>query len=466
MLEDDFNAKVEEKVLDERRVIQTLNERIEGQKQATEQARDDLMKMADDKADIERQLADREHQCKLYEKKHGLEEAVAHQKELKLEIRRRDRELSKINHKLSEQLEANDLLTATLRKLKIDYNLPPDFEYPKLELREEIRSEKERLRADNIMWEQQNAELEAERTRLLQALRTQAQLSSVKGFKQFGLNAEQILQLNYFATQLKKGVAASDITQPTDSSTRGMARENESLKEKVRKLEIKLEMFEDGNYLPSTALVVQQQQQEQVVVNAGSGATSPGSANTVQPKEISLLTNEISSLRRENERLKTELPKIIQESMDEFRDTIAADATRSGGDDKGRSPPRESSSALRELERKLAKLEESHLRQRVRIAEEEDQLHAQAEDNREKSQANINESMKQLEKSMHEQLESARGPRGHEESKAAISEMVEKLKRAHEAEAEKSRENNILLRKVKVDTSTITTTGLKYDTLK
>ena len=42
-----------------------------------------------------------------------------------------------------------------------------------MELREEIRSEKERLRADNIMWEQQNSELEAERTRLLQALRTQ-----------------------------------------------------------------------------------------------------------------------------------------------------------------------------------------------------------------------------------------------------------------------------------------------------
>ena len=107
MLEDDFNAKVEEKVQEERRVITTLKERGEGQKQATEQARDDLMKMADDKADIERQLSDREHQCKLYEQKHGLEEAVAHQKELKLEIRRRDRELSKINHKLSEQLEAN-----------------------------------------------------------------------------------------------------------------------------------------------------------------------------------------------------------------------------------------------------------------------------------------------------------------------------------------------------------------------
>jgi hypothetical protein len=54
MLEDDFNAKVDEKVQEERRHIATLTDRMEGHKQATEQARDDLMKMADDKSDIER----------------------------------------------------------------------------------------------------------------------------------------------------------------------------------------------------------------------------------------------------------------------------------------------------------------------------------------------------------------------------------------------------------------------------
>jgi len=364
MLEDDFNAKVEEKVLDERRVITTLQERMEGQKNATEQARDDLMKMADDKADIERQLADREHQCKLYEKKHGLEEAVAHQKELKLEIRRRDRELSKINHKLSEQLEANDLLTATLRKLKIDYNLPPDFEYPKLELREEIRSEKERLRADNIMWEQQNAELEAERTRLLQALRTQAQLSSVKGFKQFGLNAEQILQLNYFATQLKKGVAAHDIVSgshgggggggggggsaaKSNARTQQVERENEQLKEQLRRIEIKLEMYQEGQPIVMASSLAQPSSpatgNSSSSNNSNSSNNNNNNSNPGPSQEVSLLTNEISSLRRENERLKTELPKIIQESMDEFRGTLASQAAalnNSGGGTLTIAPPR------------------------------------------------------------------------------------------------------------------------------
>ena len=44
-----------------------------------------------------------------------------------------------------------------------------------------------------------------------------------------------------------------------------------------------------------------------------------GSVGAVEPQEMVLLTSEITLLRRENERLKTELPKIIQESMDEFR---------------------------------------------------------------------------------------------------------------------------------------------------
>ena len=187
MLEDDFNERVNEKVLDERKFIKALEQRLEQEKQATENAREDLSKMADDKAEVERLLNDADAKNARYERKEGLEEAVAHQKELKLEIRRRDRELSKVNHKLSEQLEANDLLTETLRRLKVEYNLPPDFEYPDLELREGIRSESERLKALNLMWEEQNSELESERTRLLQALRTQSQLSSEKGFKQFGL---------------------------------------------------------------------------------------------------------------------------------------------------------------------------------------------------------------------------------------------------------------------------------------
>ena len=245
MLEDDFNERVNEKVLDERKFIKALEQRLEQEKRATENAREDLSRMADDKAEVERLLNDADAKNARYERKEGLEEAVAHQKELKLEIRRRDRELSKINHKLSEQLEANDLLTETLRRLKVEYNLPPDFEYPDLELREGIRSESERLKALNLMWEEQNSELESERTRLLQALRTQSQLSSEKGFKQFGLNAEQIQQLNYFAHQLKEGTAAEHIVLPEGPKMRKLVRENEQLKEQVNRLEAKLDLMHE-----------------------------------------------------------------------------------------------------------------------------------------------------------------------------------------------------------------------------
>jgi hypothetical protein len=227
-----------------------------------------------------------------------------------------------------------------------------------LELREEIRSEKERLRADNIMWEQQNAELEAERTRLLQALRTQAQLSSVKGFKQFGLNAEQILQLNYFATQLKKGVAAHDIVSgshggggggsaaKSNARTQHVERENEQLKEQLRRIEIKLEMYQEGQPIVMASSLAQPSSPATGNSSSNNNSNSSNSNNNPGPsQEVSLLTNEISSLRRENERLKTELPKIIQESMDEFRGTLASQAAalqanNSGGGTLTIAPPR------------------------------------------------------------------------------------------------------------------------------
>ena len=469
MLEDDFNAKVEEKVQEERRVIMTLKERLEGQKVATEQARDDLMKMSDDKADIERQLADEEQKNKKYEQKHGLEDAVAHQKELKLEIRRRDRELSKINHKLSEQLEANDLLTATLRKLKIDYNLPPDFEYPKLELREEIRSEKERLRADNLMWEQQNSALEAERTNLLQALRTQAQLSSVKGFKEFGLNAEQIVQLNYFATQLKKGVNATDINLPQDNKSRQVIRERDTLKEQLRRTEIKLEMYQDG-----VPMINDQQdqpmqmrassQQRQQHDNMQSSAPSPGTSNVLtvaSGQEMTTLTNEISTLRRENERLKTELPKIIQESMDEFRGSIQAAANNNNNSNNNGNVPSSARSnrrgspnnaaasnlAVQALERKLQRMEEEHERERNRAKDEEERLATHREEVNTLDANQIHESMKNLEASMHERITDGSTGDAAAAAKEAISEVVQQLKTSEASKAEMNRDNQRLSRK-------------------
>ena len=117
-----------------------------------------------------------EHQNALYEEGHGLEQAVAQQKAMKKEIKGLERQLVKTNRMLSNQMELNDMLEETSRRLKIDLQLPPDFKYEDLDLREGIRTETERLRNLNLMWQQQNKDLENERLRLLKA--TQQKLKS------------------------------------------------------------------------------------------------------------------------------------------------------------------------------------------------------------------------------------------------------------------------------------------------
>merc|ERR1711916_384805 len=78
--------------------------------------------------------------------------------------------------------------------------------------------EVQRLNGLNIMWQQQNKDLEAERLRLLKALRTQAQIHSNKGGNALGLNADQLLKLNEFTEQLRLGKSMDDIVVLDDKS--------------------------------------------------------------------------------------------------------------------------------------------------------------------------------------------------------------------------------------------------------
>ena len=468
MLEDDFNERVNEKVLDERKFIKALEDRLEQEKRATESAREDLSKLADDKAEVERLLNDADAKNARYERKEGLEEAVAHQKELKLEIRRRDRELSKVNHKLSEQLEANDLLTETLRRLKVEYNLPPDFEYPDLELREGIRSESERLKALNLMWEEQNSELESERTRLLQALRTQAQLSSEKGFKQFGLNAEQIQQLNFFAHQLKEGNAAEHIVLPEGPKMRKLVRENEQLKSQINRLEAKLDLMHERAPTQHSGATSQKDMDIEDLVgssNVDRAGKSKRKNNrgrnrsesdddsvedddgqiVERSKMNSELMSEVNDLRLENERLreqtrlKEDLPKIIQEQLRDFRSALTL-ATSSGAQNASigqQQVDKAQAQAMLQLQRKLAQVEKRQ--------EETQQLAALGKASAEKSRANLENSMRDLETSMHERVSSPRGMKSNDTAaKNAISEMVEKLKTAEMAKEEQIQTNKAL----------------------
>ena len=137
---------------------------------------------------------------------------------MKKDIKTLERTLIEKNRENEKLSELNDVLEETCRRFKNELALPPDFKYDDLEIRQGIQTEIQRLHGLNVMWQQQNKDLESERLRLLKALRTQAQMHSSKGGNALGLNADQLLKLNEFAEQLKQGKEMEDIVVLDDKS--------------------------------------------------------------------------------------------------------------------------------------------------------------------------------------------------------------------------------------------------------
>ena len=217
-LDDNFNEQLQSRVKAESRKIQQLEQIIKQEKERTELVRQQHEKTMEQLAEEQREKHELEVTTQLYEQGHGLEQAVAVQKQLKKDIKSLERTLidkGRENEKISE---LNDVLEETCRRLKNELGFPRDFKYDDLEIRQGIQTEIQRLSGLNIMWQQQNKDLESERLRLLKALRTQAQMHSSKGQNAFGLNADQLLKLNEFADQLKHGKDMEGIVVLDDKS--------------------------------------------------------------------------------------------------------------------------------------------------------------------------------------------------------------------------------------------------------
>ena len=202
----------------ESRKIQQLEQVIKQEKKRTELVRQQHEKTMEQLAEEQRKKHELEVTTQLYEQGHGLEQAVAVQKQLKKDIKSLERTLIDKGRENERISELNDVLEETCRRLKNELGFPRDFKYDDLEIRQGIQTEIQRLSGLNAMWQQQNKDLESERLRLLKALRTQAQMHSSKGQNAFGLNADQLLKLNEFADQLKHGKGMEEIVVLDDKS--------------------------------------------------------------------------------------------------------------------------------------------------------------------------------------------------------------------------------------------------------
>lgn len=217
-LDDNFNEQLQSRVKAESRKIQQLEGQIKQEKERTELVRQNHSNLMEQLHEEQQERHEAEMRNTLYEQGHGLEQAVAVQKHLKKDIKTLERTLIEKGRENEKLSELNDVLEETCRRFKNELALPPDFKYDDLEIRQGIQTEIQRLHGLNVMWQQQNKDLESERLRLLKALRTQAQMHSNKGGNALGLNADQLLKLNEFVDQLKQGKEMEDIVVLDDKS--------------------------------------------------------------------------------------------------------------------------------------------------------------------------------------------------------------------------------------------------------
>ena len=198
----------------------------------------------DEKAVVEEELQDREFWMAEYEKGHGLSDAVVYQKKLKGDIKRRDKEIRRLNGELSDRIASYEKLWETARRLKIDGGLGEDYEYDDLEIQEGMKGQSERYKALCKELEQQNDTLENERLRLLKALRLSAQQMGEKGMKFYGLSAQQIVQVNEFAEGMRDGTVElplDDKSLELQKKCLGLERELREARRDIAALEVQLE---------------------------------------------------------------------------------------------------------------------------------------------------------------------------------------------------------------------------------
>ena len=135
----------------------------------------------------------------LYEKGHGLEDAVRYQTKLEADIRRRDFDIKQLTHKNSFLSKACDIL-------KEKANVGPEFVFDEQEINEALKCEEHSLRNENQELLRQLEHLEGERVDLLSQLRQQAIEIGEKGVKFLGMDSAEVAQVMEFASNLRRGI--------------------------------------------------------------------------------------------------------------------------------------------------------------------------------------------------------------------------------------------------------------------
>ena len=274
--EEDFEEKRAEAVVHVQRRCDKLQRELAVEQDKTGLEREKHGETIQEKSMLQEELDEAEFWKREYEAEHGLTEAVAYQKKLKMDIKSRDRDLARLNGLLNDRIEAYEELYETKRRLLKQFNLPENFRYDDEELSEGMKGETERLKSVNEELERQIDSLEEERLKLLRALRLNARSmgtlnaaidttsagaaldapvtmgghSAPGGVSVHALSAKQILQVTLFADNIREGrpdpLPLDDRSREMQVQVRDLEGKLAALRENLALADVDLESFRQG----------------------------------------------------------------------------------------------------------------------------------------------------------------------------------------------------------------------------
>ena len=115
--EEDFEEKRAEAVVHVQRRCDKLQRELAVEQDKTGLEREKHGETIQEKSMLQEELDEAEFWKREYEAEHGLTEAVAYQKKLKMDIKSRDRDLARLNGLLNDRIEAYEELYETKRRL-------------------------------------------------------------------------------------------------------------------------------------------------------------------------------------------------------------------------------------------------------------------------------------------------------------------------------------------------------------
>jgi hypothetical protein len=159
------NAK--EQIASERRnervSSKEANAKLDTAQEKEKAAKRASLDIAEQLGDVQIQFERSEERNSSYEKKHGLTEAIRCQKQLEVDIRRRDYDLKCLNKTLGATMDKYRALNKACDWLKEKANLGPDFMFDNEEIKLALTLEDNSLKCENAELSRQIAALEGER---------------------------------------------------------------------------------------------------------------------------------------------------------------------------------------------------------------------------------------------------------------------------------------------------------------